>query len=36
MKHAIVTGGANFIAYHLVSYLLNNTDRKIITPKNGF
>ena len=31
IKRALVTGGAGFIAHHLVSYLLKNTDWEIIT-----
>jgi len=26
MKKALITGGAGFIAHHMIGYLLNNTD----------
>jgi dTDP-glucose 4,6-dehydratase len=31
MKKALITGGAGFIAHHLIGYLLKNTDWEIIT-----
>jgi len=31
MKKALITGGAGFIAHHMIGYLLNNTDWEIIT-----
>jgi dTDP-glucose 4,6-dehydratase len=31
MKRALITGGAGFIAHHLVSYILKNTDWEIVT-----
>jgi dTDP-glucose 4,6-dehydratase len=31
MKNVLITGGAGFIAHHMVDYLLNNTDWNIIT-----
>ena len=30
MKTVLITGGAGFIAHHVVSYLLDTTDWKII------
>ena len=31
MKRALITGGAGFIAHHLVSQILKNTDWEIVT-----
>jgi dTDP-glucose 4,6-dehydratase len=31
MKKALITGGAGFIAHHMIGYLLKNTDWEIIT-----
>jgi dTDP-glucose 4,6-dehydratase len=31
MKKALITGGAGFIAHHLIGYLLKNTDWEIVT-----
>jgi dTDP-glucose 4,6-dehydratase len=31
MKKALVTGGAGFIAHHMIGYLLKNTDWEIVT-----
>ena len=31
MKRALITGGAGFIAHHLIKYLLKNTDWDIIS-----
>ena len=31
MKNVLITGGAGFIAHHLIYYLLNNTDWNIVS-----
>ena len=31
MKRVLITGGAGFIAHHLIKYLLDNTDWDIIS-----
>ncbi len=31
MKNVLITGGAGFIAHHLISYLLKNTDWNIVS-----
>ena len=31
MKRVLITGGAGFIAHHLIYYLLNNTDWDIVS-----
>ena len=31
MKRALITGGAGFIAHHLVSQILKNTDWEVVT-----
>ena len=31
MKKVLITGGAGFIAHHLISYLLKNTDWEIVS-----
>ena len=31
MKRVLITGGAGFIAHHLIYYLLNNTNWEIIS-----
>ena len=32
MKRALITGGAGFIAHHLISQILKNTDWEVVTP----
>ncbi len=31
MKRALITGGAGFIAHHLISQILKNTDWEVVT-----
>ena len=31
MKNVLITGGAGFIAHHLIYYLLNNTNWNIVS-----
>ena len=31
MKKVLITGGAGFIAHHIIAYIIKNTDWKIVT-----